>query len=135
MAVPFERRGERADEYLVGDAGAVGATTSPSTTTSSTTCRACRLYPKPVQQPHPPIHVGGESTAALRRVADIGQGWYTFNRLPEDLPEAVAQLDAALAFEGRTRGEPRLQPSVSPYFQSIGDRWRPRATRRPASTA
>ena len=28
-----------------------------------------RAFPKPVQQPHPPIHVGGHSDAALRRVA------------------------------------------------------------------
>ena len=35
------------------------------------------------RQPHPPIHVGGESDAALRRVARLGQGWYSFNRMPE----------------------------------------------------
>ena len=36
----------------------------------------CRQYPKPVQQPGPPIYFGSESDAALRRVADIGAGWY-----------------------------------------------------------
>ena len=39
----------------------------------------CRLYPKPVQEPHPPIHFGGESDAALKRVADLGQGWFGYN--------------------------------------------------------
>jgi probable F420-dependent oxidoreductase len=39
---------------------------------------ACRAYPKPVQQPHPPLYVGGYSDAALRRVARFGQGWYPF---------------------------------------------------------
>src|SRR5262245_15707012 len=34
---------------------------------------ACKLYPKPIQPPHPPIHVGGETDAALRRVARHGQ--------------------------------------------------------------
>jgi probable F420-dependent oxidoreductase len=33
------------------------------------------LWPKPVQQPHPPIYVGGESPAALRRLASHGDGW------------------------------------------------------------
>ena len=32
------------------------------------------MFPKPVQTPYPPIHVGGESDAALRRVARAGAG-------------------------------------------------------------
>lgn len=32
-------------------------------------------WPKPVQQPHPPIYVGGESERAIARVAEYGQGW------------------------------------------------------------
>ncbi len=33
------------------------------------------MWPKPVQRPHPPIYVGGESEAALRRLATLGDGW------------------------------------------------------------
>jgi probable F420-dependent oxidoreductase len=32
-------------------------------------------WPKPVQQPHPPIYLGGESKAALRRLATHGDAW------------------------------------------------------------
>ena len=32
--------------------------------------------PKPVQKPWPPLHVGGESEAALRRAAFAADGWY-----------------------------------------------------------
>lgn len=32
-------------------------------------------WPKPVQRPHPPIYVGGESPAALARLAAHGDGW------------------------------------------------------------
>ena len=32
-------------------------------------------WPKPVQKPHPPILVGGNSDAALRRVVRFGDGW------------------------------------------------------------
>src|ERR1700754_1256157 len=40
------------------------------------------LWPKPVQQPHPPIYLGGESPAALRRVAASGGAWVAPARTP-----------------------------------------------------
>ena len=67
------------------------------------------MYPKPVQQPHPPIHFGGETTAALRRVADLGQGWYGFNRTPEEVPEALAKLDPLLEERGQVARRRRDQ--------------------------
>jgi alkanesulfonate monooxygenase SsuD/methylene tetrahydromethanopterin reductase-like flavin-dependent oxidoreductase (luciferase family) len=76
------------------------------------------MYPKPVQQPHPPIHVGGESDAALRRVADFGQGWYSFNRAPGDLVAPLRRLDALLAERGRSRDDVML--SVCPYLKTPG---------------
>ncbi len=77
----------------------------------------CRLYPKPVQQPHPPIHFGGESDAALRRVADLGQGWYGFNRNPDEVPERVATLTKLLEERGRTRDE--IEVSICPYLKGM----------------
>jgi len=43
------------------------------------------LRPRPVQKPHPPIWVGGNSKAALRRAAELGDGW-----LPVPAPEKMA---------------------------------------------
>ncbi len=111
--VPFERRGQRTDEHL-----AVMKTLWCDETSEFHgelyDLNPCRMYPKPVQTPHPPIHVGGESDAAMRRVARHGQGWFSFNRLPGDLPEPLGRLDAALGAEGRTRQDITL--SVCPYF-------------------
>ena len=42
----------------------------------------CYFNPKPVQKPHPPIYFGGESDAALVRVATQGNGWYGFDLEP-----------------------------------------------------
>ncbi len=75
----------------------------------------CLQNPKPVQKPHPPIHFGGESDAALRRVVDIGQGWYGFNLTPDKLTERLAQLDRFLSDAGRSRQD--LFVSVAPYRQ------------------
>lgn len=64
-----------------------------------------RQNPKPVQQPHPPIHFGGESNAALRRVADIGQGWFGYSLQPDAAAERVTHLTELLEKRGRRREE------------------------------
>jgi probable F420-dependent oxidoreductase len=116
LGMPFDRRGKRTDEYLA----AMRSLWSDEVSEyhgELYDLRPCRMYPKPVQAPHPPIHVGGETDAALRRVARLGQGWFSFGRLPEDLPAALDRLDAALAAEGRSRGDISL--SVSPYLHPV----------------
>lgn len=39
--------------------------------------------PKPVQKPHPPLWIGGESGPALRRAARYGDGWYPIGNNPQ----------------------------------------------------
>ncbi|KAA5826615.1 LLM class F420-dependent oxidoreductase [Saccharopolyspora hirsuta] len=48
-------------------------------------------WPKPVQQPHPPIYVGGESERAIARVAEYGGGWLP-RGAAENLVELVPQV-------------------------------------------
>ena len=118
LQVPFERRGARMDEYLQIMRSLWTEETS-SFDGSAYKLAPCRLYPKPAQTPHPPIHVGGESTAALRRAATFGQGWFTWNRPPDALAEPLARLDAELADRGRSRRDPDFDLTVCPYFNAI----------------
>jgi probable F420-dependent oxidoreductase len=53
--------------------------------------------PKPVQQPWPPLHVGGESEAALRRAARVGEGWLGLAHTPESVRAPIARLHALRA--------------------------------------
>ena len=69
------------------------------------------FLPKPVQKPHPPIWVGGESRRALRRAAELGDGWQpigTNNQFPLTSPEQIAaamkRLDRYVQRAGRPQG-------------------------------
>jgi probable F420-dependent oxidoreductase len=116
VAASFERRGLRTDEYLQV-MRSLWCDDVSSFKGETYELPPCRMYPKPVQQPHPPIHVGGESDAALRRVARFGQGWYSFNRLPDQLSVPLGRLDALLEAEGRARSDITL--TVCPYFNPV----------------
>jgi probable F420-dependent oxidoreductase len=115
-ATPFERRGARCRDYLAA-MKSLWADAVSEYKGEFYAFPALRQYPKPVQKPHPPIHFGGESESALRRVADLGQGWYGFNLLPADVPPHLARLEALLARRGRRRAE--IQVSVCPYMRAI----------------
>jgi probable F420-dependent oxidoreductase len=116
LGVPWERRGERTDEYIEV-LRTLWCDDISSYRGTAYTLPDCEMFPKPLQQPHPPIHIGGESKAALRRAARAGQGWHTFNRSPEELAQGLSELDAALADVGRSRDELRI--TVCPYFNQL----------------
>ncbi len=51
--------------------------------------------PKPVQKPHPPIWIGGETGPALRRTAKLGDGWYPIGTNPLHRLGHISALRAA----------------------------------------
>ncbi|MEX0786139.1 MAG: LLM class F420-dependent oxidoreductase, partial [Dehalococcoidia bacterium] len=112
LHVPFERRGERCDAYIEV-MRALWCDEVSQYESEFYSLPPTRQYPKPVQQPHVPVHIGGHSNAALRRVAEHGQGWYAFNQSPEEMRERLAKLDQLLEARGRTRSE--IQVGVCPY--------------------
>ncbi len=57
--------------------------------------------PKPLQRPWPPILVGGESDAALRRAARLGDGWIGMGHDFESGAGQIARLRALLVERGR----------------------------------
>ena len=113
--VSWPRRGARTDEYLE-----VLKTLWTDDTSQFDgefySLESCQMFPKPVQSPLP-IHIGGESDAALRRVARAGHGWHTFNRGPDELAEPLARLETLLDDQDRTRAD--ITVTVCPYFQPL----------------
>ena len=104
LQVPFERRGARTSDYIKV-MQALWTMEKPLYEGEFYKLPACTQSPKPVQKPHPPIFFGGESRPALRRVAQLGQGWMGASLMPEDLPEKLTLLDELLAEAGRRRAD------------------------------
>lgn len=63
---------------------------------------AVAFEPKPVQRPWPPILVGGESGAALRRAAHHGDGWLGMTHTSDSAEVQIAALRELLEANGRS---------------------------------
>ena len=96
LGVPFKQRGRHADEILK-----ILKTlwTSDHPTFDGEFFRFGDLgfQPKPVQKPHPPIWVGGNSPGAFRRVVTYGDGWHATYLQPAELQASLDKLRAAAA--------------------------------------
>jgi probable F420-dependent oxidoreductase len=64
-------------------------------------------WPKPVQQPHPPVIVGGMFPHAARRALRYGDGWIPHSRRPqyEDVTDFLPQFKEMAAEAGRDLAE------------------------------
>ncbi len=75
LGVPFERRGKRMDEYI-GAIRAAWTQERASFDGEFVSFSDVVLNPKPLNPGGPPIIIGGDSPAAMRRAARMGDGWY-----------------------------------------------------------
>ncbi|MFD0440317.1 TIGR03619 family F420-dependent LLM class oxidoreductase [Streptomyces chartreusis] len=78
VGVPFEQRGPRMDEYLRALRTLWGSR-QPGFDGRFVAFRGIDAHPRPRQQPHPPLVIGGESQPALTRAVTQGNGWYGFS--------------------------------------------------------
>jgi len=67
--------------------------------------------PKPVQRPGPPLHVGGDGPAALRRAATVADGWIPMNHTVDQIPAKAARLAELRERAGRA-GRPEITLAV-----------------------
>ena len=79
--------------------------------------------PKPVQKPWPPIHVGGESEAALRRAAFHADGWYGLTHSLDSASARVAQLRALRREAGRENEPFQVTLGGDPFEAGEISRW------------
>ncbi|MBJ21313.1 MAG: LLM class F420-dependent oxidoreductase [bacterium] len=90
LGIPYEERGARTTENIEV-LRTLWTQEKPSFEGRFTTFSGIQSHPMPIQKPHPPIIVGGNSPPALRRAVSQGDGWYGFFM---DVAAAAAMIGA-----------------------------------------
>jgi probable F420-dependent oxidoreductase len=118
--VPMEQRGKRFDEWL-DCLDVLLRNEQVAFDGSFYTVPPSRIAPRPVQQPRPPILIGGSAAPALRRAGTRGDGWISSSRMSLDtVRDAVRAVHAAAEKAGKpagavrcvVRGVTRLRPAA-----------------------
>ena len=93
---PFKERGKVTDEYIRVMKN-VWTEDAPEYSGDYVTYPPLYFRPGPVQKPHPPIWIGGESLAALRRTVALGDSWYPIATNPRFPLDTLARYRARIA--------------------------------------
>ncbi|HTV96090.1 MAG TPA: LLM class F420-dependent oxidoreductase [Steroidobacteraceae bacterium] len=101
LGVDFERRNELMDEYM---RALKLSLTGEEFEFEGTGYKAHgnRILPGPVQKPHPPLLVGGNSRRAIRRVVELGDGWNPFFTAPSAGAGAAGAAGRGMSNTART---------------------------------
>ncbi len=109
-APPFKDRGRVTDEYLQAFK-ALWTEDDPRFEGEHVRVADVIFEPKPVQQPHPPIWVGGESTPAMRRAVRHGDAWHPIYSNPRHPLDTLARMADAIKRLRRLAEENNRDPA------------------------
>lgn len=100
LDAPFDQRGARMDEYLEV-IKRLWTRDDPSFEGRYYRLGNVACYPRPVQEPHPPVWIGGNTEPALRRAARAGDSWHAAGATPDQVEEALPRLREYARAAGR----------------------------------
>ena len=100
LGIPFTERGARSDEALKV-MRALWTEAEPKFEGKFFRFAGIRAEPKPLQKPHPPIWIGGNSPAAFRRAAEFAGAWHPSHRPVEEIAAGARQFKALAKARGR----------------------------------
>jgi probable F420-dependent oxidoreductase len=104
LRLPFRERGRLSDDYIRA-IKAAWASDVPEYTGAYVSFSGATFAPRPAQQPHPPIWVGGApgtiSAPAVRRCAELGDAWHPLGLSLDDIEKGYATLRDLAARRGR----------------------------------
>ncbi len=73
-----------------------------------------KMYPKPLQKPHPPILIGGMAKRVFNRIVEVGDGWLPNRVTPEEVQNGKSKIRSLCAESGRNPDD----ISITIYGQS-----------------
>jgi probable F420-dependent oxidoreductase len=116
LGIDFTRRGKLLDEAIELIAAAL-TTEYPDHDGPAWSVHGVGQRPRPVQQPRPPIWVGGSTKGALRRAAERGDGW-----LPQGVPDIGMEQAIAYIREHRAtvRGDAPIEIGMNSAWMYVG---------------
>jgi probable F420-dependent oxidoreductase len=120
---PFAERGAVTDEYLLA-CRELWTKDEPRFAGRYVKFADILFEPKPVQKPHPPIWVGGESGPALRRTAKLGDGWYPIGTNPQHQLDSMKRFAAGVERLRRWTREAGRDPSQIALAYRVANRGR-----------
>ena len=101
LGIPFNQRAQRTREY-VALMKALWTQENPRFNGEFIKLETdVNMQPLPLQKPHPPIWVGGETMPALRRVVEFGDGWHIALLTVEQITSLYERLKVAMDKAGR----------------------------------
>lgn len=113
LGVPFHDRGARTDEYLAA-MRAIWSEEEPAYHGKYVSFENVQAYPHPMQQPTPPIVMGGRASAVLRRTVEQAQGWYGYAMDIDETSSLLAELRKVAGRSHRPAELGELEMSVAP---------------------
>lgn len=112
LGISFAHKGARSIEYLQAML-AVWTQPQPSYGGRFVSFNGIQSLPRPVQQPHPPIVIGGHTPEAFARAVRFGNGWYGFAMDLDTTATCVSGLQDAQRQHERV-GLGALEISITP---------------------
>ena len=100
LGIPFTERGARSDEALMV-MRTLWTEAEPRFEGRYFRFSGIKAEPKPLQKPHPPIWIGGNSPAAFRRAAEFAGAWHPSHRPVEEIAAGARQFKALAKARGR----------------------------------
>ena len=97
----YPARGAVTDQHIA-TLRALWTNPAPGATVAASDANNVVISPKPVQAPHPPIWTGGISPPALRRAANLGDGWHGVRQSPGDVARVASKIAEMRLGSGRT---------------------------------
>jgi len=113
LGIPLADRGARTNEYIEA-LRALWSMERPQFRGEYVAFSGINAFPRPVQQPHPPIVIGGASAQAFRRAVRQCNGWYGFALGVDDAAQCLKGLAGAAQRYERPAALGTLEVSVTP---------------------